>query len=399
MPLVPVRAQQTKQLPQPERHRAEISCFSIHLMSNVDPKYCSNTFMKRSVVQLQNSESIDPAATVITKMREQGISSLPRNYALVWEFLNTSDPDFIREFGALGRRPAQAELDEIGRKFLPHHHGVRVVEETRERISDEMKGVIRLLRQDRAERQHYSNLLDDTSSRVSGGSESGPDTVDTLVKALSSATGDTMGKAQAVVRQLVECASEMAQVRSELEEYKRLATIDAITGLSNRRAFDARLAELYSDKNSCAEHALLVADIDHFKMFNDTYGHQVGDRVLSVVANVMKSSLGDDVFVARTGGEEFAIVLSDTSQEIATGIADRIRLVIERTALKNHYDGLDCGRITITLGLCMAHHAKTAEELYSNADMALYAAKNNGRNQIKSFDRKMRMKKVFRLKR
>jgi diguanylate cyclase len=319
----------------------------------------------------------------------------------VWEFLNTSDPDFIREFGALRRRPAQAELDEIGRKFLPHHHGVRVVEETRERISDEMKGVIRLLRQDRAERQHYSSLLDDTSSRVSGGSGSGsgPDTVDTLVKALSSATGDTMGKAQAVVRQLVECASEMAQVRSELEEYKRLATIDAITGLSNRRAFDARLAELYSDKNSCAEHALLVADIDHFKMFNDTYGHQVGDRVLSVVANVMKSSLGDDVFVARTGGEEFAIVLSDTSQEIATGIADRIRLVIERTALKNHYDGLDCGRITITLGLCMAHHAKTAEELYSNADMALYAAKNNGRNQIKSFDRKMRMKKVFRLKR
>ncbi len=113
-----------------------------------------------------------------------------------------------------------------------------------------------------------------------------------------------MGKAQDVVRQLVECASEMAQVRSELEEYKRLATIDAITGLSNRRAFDARLADLYNHQQSDGQHALLVADIDHFKMFNDTYGHQVGDRVLSVVANVMKSSLGDDVFVARTGGED-----------------------------------------------------------------------------------------------
>ena len=357
--------------------------------------------MKCAVVQSQHSEGIDPAATVITKMREQGISSLPRNYALVWEFLNSSDPAFIREFGALGRRPTQTQLDEIGKKFLPHHHGARVVEETRERISDEMKGVIRLLRQDRAERQHYSSLLDDTSARAFDPDSSGPDTVDTLVKALSSATGDTMEKAQVVVRQLVECASEMAQVRSELEEYKRLATIDAITGLSNRRAFDARLTDIYRDTQSDAQHALLVADIDHFKRFNDTYGHQVGDRVLSVVANVMKSALGDEVFVARTGGEEFAIVLSDTNQEIATGVADRIRLVIEKTALKNHYEGLDCGRITITFGLCMAHYARNPEELYSNADMALYAAKNNGRNQIKVFDRKMKMKmkKVFRLTR
>ncbi len=355
--------------------------------------------VNRVVIQSQIVESIDPAATVITKMREQGISSLPRNYALVYEFLNTSDSAFIREYGALGVRPTQSQLDDIGMKFLPHHHGVKVVEETRERISDEMKGMIRLFRQDQATRQRYSDLLGDTSSRMSGQAASGSDALDALVQVLASATGDTLEKAEAIVRQMVDRASEMAQVKSELEEYKRLATVDPITGLSNRRAFDDRLSVVYRDKPSAARHALLIADIDHFKMFNDTYGHQVGDRVLSVVAKVMKSALSEDAFVARTGGEEFAIILEDASLDIARGIADRVRLVVERTSLKNHYEGFDCGRITITLGLCMASDAADAEELYSNADMALYVAKDAGRNQVKAFDTKLKLKKMLRFNR
>ena len=105
---------------------------------------------RRIVVQSRNVEDIDPASTVITKMREQGISSLPRNYALVYEFLNTTDADLIREFGELGRRPTQSQLDEVGKKFLPHHHGITVVEETRQRVSGEIRGLIRLYRQDQA---------------------------------------------------------------------------------------------------------------------------------------------------------------------------------------------------------------------------------------------------------
>ena len=371
---------------------------STHGLLDVDPKYLVQ-LAKRIVIQSQNVEGIDPASTVITKMREHGISSLPRNYALVYEFLNTTDADFIREFGALDHRPTQSQLDEIGKKFLPHHHGITVVEETRQRVSGEIKGLIRLYRQDQAARRQYSDLLDNTSSRISARTASGAAGVDSLVDVLSSATGDTLEKAEAFVRQMVERASEMAQVRSELEEYKRLATIDAITGLFNRRAFDERLSGIYKDPSAIPHHALLVADIDHFKKFNDTYGHQVGDRVLSVVAGVMKSVLSDEAFVARTGGEEFAVVLGGTTVDIAAGIADRIRLVVEKTSLKDHSGGLDCGRITITFGLCMASDAAGPEDLYGNADMALYAAKNSGRNRIRAFDRTIKMKKMLRFNR
>lgn len=332
--------------------------------------------------QLENVDGIDPASTVIIKMREQGISSLPRNYELVYQFLNTSNAALIREFAALGGRPTQSQLDEVGRKYLPHHHGMSAVAQTRERISDEMQGVIKLVKQDQSALRKYSNLLGETSSRMSDDDASSSEVLRGLVKVLSSATGDTMEKGGAVIHQMIERAKEMAQLKAELEEYKRLATIDPITRLSNRRAFDERLSAIYDGRQSGMHHALIVADIDHFKTFNDTYGHQVGDRVLCVAAAVMKNALDKDTFLARTGGEEFAVILHGISLEQAIGTAERIRLAIESTPLKNHHDGLDCGSITMSFGLCMATDATGPEDVYRKADAALYESKGSGRNQL-----------------
>ena len=329
-------------------------------------------------------------------MREQGISSLPRNYELVYQFLNTSNAALIREFAALGQRPTQSQLDDVGKKFLPHHHGASAVELTSERISDEMQGMIRLFKQDQTKLEKYSNLLGETSSRISDKNEPSFEVLNGLFKILSSATGATIEKSETVLHQMVEGAKELALLKSELEEYKRLATTDSITRLSNRRAFDDRLSAIYDTKQGVTEHALLVADIDHFKTFNDTYGHQVGDRVLSVAAVMMKNALGSDVFIARTGGEEFAVILDDTSLDAARDVAERIRHVIESTPLKNHNGGVDCGHITMTFGLCMAADASSAEELYRKADMVLYEAKKAGRNQLKIYTPTMKkMRALF----
>jgi len=348
-----------------------------------------------TVDQPHNDESIDPAATVVTKMREQGISSLPRNYELVYQFLNTTNSALIREFAALGQRPTQSQLDEVGKKFLPHHHGASTAEVARERVSTEMKGMIRLFMQDRSKLQRYSTVLGDASSRISEDTAPSFDALNSLSKTLSSATGDTIGKSDAVIHEMVVRAKELARLKLELEEYKRLAVTDPITKLSNRRAFDERLSAIYTEPKSTMNHALLVADIDHFKMFNDTYGHQVGDRVLSVAAAMMKHSLDKDAFVARTGGEEFAVILKGTSLDAASQTAERIRLAIEATPLKNHNEGMDCGSITMTFGLCMADDASSAEELYRNADRVLYEAKNAGRNQVKTYTPKLKRALAF----
>tara|TARA_R110002020_G_scaffold177323_1_gene370073 strand:- start:4636 stop:5631 length:996 start_codon:yes stop_codon:yes gene_type:complete len=323
-------------------------------------------------------------------MREQGISSLPRNYELVYRFLNSSNPALIREFAALGRRPTQLQLDAISRKFLPHLHPVSAVEQSLEAVFDEMRKMIRMFKQDQTKLEKYSDLLGETSARMSAKGALSLDVLDDLNKVLSSATADTMEKSKAIIQQMVERARELARLKAELEEYKRLSGIDPVTRLSNRRAFDKRLATIYDNRETAAAHALLVADIDHFKAFNDTYGHQVGDRVLSATAAVMTKTLGGETFLARTGGEEFAVILDNVSKEEALATAERLRVAIGSTPLKDQNDGVDRGHVTISLGLCMAADASGPANLYRQADAMLYEAKKSGRNQVKIFTPKIK---------
>ncbi|MDP2122596.1 MAG: GGDEF domain-containing protein [Hoeflea sp.] len=331
-------------------------------------------------------QSLDTATMVLATMRRRGISGLPRNYELVYEALNASNPRLTRDFEQLGRNPAQEDLDALGKMHFPHHHRNGVVEGAHDKISGELEGMLRLLKQEQSSLESYSKLLGETYNRISSKSASSADILSSVIGVLSNATGDTMEKGKIVVEHMVERAREMEQVKLELDEYKRIANTDPLTRLSNRRAFDEVLSGIYNNPREAMYYALIVADIDFFKKFNDTYGHPVGDRVLGVVAAVMKSTLRKDVFVSRTGGEEFAVVLKGTSLETTLEIAERIRRAVEMTPLKNQKTGVDYGPITLSLGICMASDAQSAEELYNKADVALYTAKNFGRNRVQVYN-------------
>ncbi|MCY0149407.1 GGDEF domain-containing protein [Hoeflea sp. G2-23] len=279
----------------------------------------------------------------------------------------------------------QLELDSMGKKYLARHHAANVVEGAHAQTSEELQGLLHLIKTEHLSRGGYSSLLDESNSSIFA-KNSSIEALSDIIKAMSSATGDTMKEGKAAIQELVERAQEMQRVKSELEEYKRLANIDPLTGLWNRRAFDEALTGIYNDKRNVMYHALLIADIDHFKKYNDTYGHSVGDLVLKVVAAVMQSSLGGDTSIARTGGEEFAIILHDTSLEAAMETSERIRRKIESSPFRKNRSGQDFGRITMSFGLCMATDATNAEDLYYKADRALYAAKNLSRNCVKQYD-------------
>jgi diguanylate cyclase len=325
-------------------------------------------------------QTLDTATLVLATMRKRGISGLPRNYELVYEALNASNSALTREFEALGRMPAQDELDLLCKKHFPHHSRHDVVDGAHEKISGELEGMLRLLKQEQTSLESYSKLLGETYNRISTKSATSAEILTSIINVMSNATGDTMEKGKVVVEHMVERAREMEQVKLELDEYKRIANTDTLTRLANRRAFDEMLSAIYNDRRKAMYYALIVADVDHFKKFNDAYGHPVGDRVLTIVAAVMKSALRRDVFLARTGGEEFAIILEGTSQSVTVEIAERVRRAVERTPLKNQKTGLEYGPITLSLGICMASDADSAEELYNKADVALYSAKSAGRN-------------------
>ena len=172
------------------------------------------------------------------------------------------------------------------------------------------------------------------------------------------------------------------------EKIKLLGLLDPLTGVHNRRYFDQRLAEEVSQTlRQRKPLSCLFLDIDHFKRFNDDYGHQIGDRVLQEVANVIKSQMRLSDVLGRFGGEEFAILLTNTAQKEALEIAERIRQRIEQHQLqldahKPLHITLSAGCSTLDAREEIKGHEALGDQLIAAADTALYAAKEGGRNRV-----------------
>lgn len=165
------------------------------------------------------------------------------------------------------------------------------------------------------------------------------------------------------------------------------ATLDALTGLNNRHQFAIRLREeTASAKRQNTPLCCIMTDIDFFKKVNDTYGHAVGDCVLKNVARTIKKELRENDIPARYGGEEFAILLPHTTLEEATLVAQRLRCAIEKKKInieEYNIEGTKQLNVTISIGVSAYNKAqKEPEQLYQNADKALYKAKEGGRNRV-----------------
>lgn len=161
------------------------------------------------------------------------------------------------------------------------------------------------------------------------------------------------------------------ELEDEFNRMQNIALIDSLTKIYNRYAF---FEEAKKYKNE--EFSLIMFDLDHFKNINDTFGHNVGDIVLYEVCRVIENRLRDYDIFARIGGEEFMILLPNTSIEFATLIANRIKIDIE-----NH-DFNEVPKVTISLGVVESNKISSLDDLLQNVDKALYQAKENGRNQV-----------------
>ena len=179
--------------------------------------------------------------------------------------------------------------------------------------------------------------------------------------------------------------SEVELLRGELEQVKKESLMDALTGISNRKAFDAALENIvYAARQRTMPFCLLLIDIDYFKTFNDTYGHLVGDKVLRFVASTLKRCVKGNDTVARFGGEEFAIVLPNTSLIGAEAVSEQIRRAISESPLLDKDSGRQLGKITVSIGVSQFRRDELPNELVERVDQALYTAKRQGRNRVQN---------------
>ncbi|MDT8445694.1 MAG: diguanylate cyclase [bacterium] len=176
-------------------------------------------------------------------------------------------------------------------------------------------------------------------------------------------------------------ARDISQRKQMEDELLRLATTDDLTGLYNRRHFFGRAEQLITVVQRYQRPlSALMLDLDHFKKINDQFGHQAGDKVLQLFAGTCKQLVRDADLVGRLGGEEFGIVLPETSTESAHILAERIRSSVESARLEGSYEQVG---VTVSIGLVgMQGNHDNLEQLLSQADMALYEAKAQGRNRV-----------------
>ena len=175
----------------------------------------------------------------------------------------------------------------------------------------------------------------------------------------------------------------MGELKRDMERIRRQAITDGLTGLANRKAFDEQIGRITREaKRDSGVFSLVMIDIDHFKAFNDDYGHQIGDQVLRLVAMCLINGVKGQDMAARYGGEEFVLILPDTNENAAASVAENLRQAIEKKEVINRATGDNLGQITVSLGVAQYYGDANADELISRADKALYASKNKGRNQV-----------------
>lgn len=204
-----------------------------------------------------------------------------------------------------------------------------------------------------------------------------------IIGTTASKARQTLAEAQALKDDLVRANETIVNLRSSLKEAQKAAITDPLTGLFNRRHF-ARCMD------ACVEEAtrsgyplsLIMADIDRFKLINDTWGHQTGDHVIQFVAKLISSNTKGKDIVARFGGEEFVILLPETTSGDAVLLAEQLRRAMAMRTLRKRSTNEFLGTVTMSWGVAEAVSGECRDALIEAADAALYQAKNEGRNRV-----------------
>jgi diguanylate cyclase len=248
-------------------------------------------------------------------------------------------------------------------------------------VPEQLQGVISSAKQFLAtaisDNRTQIEALGDASSECQAASDPRP-IIEKLVKELSNATK----RASALEANFLETSGELDKIRDSLKLAEQHSNTDALTGLANRRALEeyfrsAQIAAMETGEPL----SILMIDIDHFKKFNDSFGHQVGDQVLRLVAKVLQESVREGDLAARYGGEELMAVLPGVHLESCVDIAERVRHRISEARLTRRVSGEAISSITVSIGVAQFHLAESAEAMIERCDRALYQAKRSGRNR------------------
>lgn len=218
-------------------------------------------------------------------------------------------------------------------------------------------------------------------AEIGGSAGQTPDVLLTTARRLLIAAESTCARTSALQSRLATSMAEAEQLQAELEEQRRAAMIDPLTGLLNRRGMDAEFEALLQVGASRAFSVLMV-DIDRFKAINDAFGHTVGDALIRSVAQAIRACIRQTDHAVRYGGEEFLVLLPETTGKRSLIVAEAIRTKVAALRLVRRNDNRKLPAITVSIGVAASVAGDDADTIINRADRAMYQSKQDGRNQV-----------------
>jgi diguanylate cyclase len=203
-----------------------------------------------------------------------------------------------------------------------------------------------------------------------------------LIQDLTGALSTTMTRATTLQAHFNACLQELGNIRNHLAAAEQRSKTDALTGLANRHALDEFLRNAQIVAMESGEPlSIFLLDIDHFKTFNDKFGHQFGDQVLRLISRILRDGVRDRDLAARYGGEELAGVLPGADLPVCSTVAERIRQAISKRQVTRRTTGEILSSVTVSIGVAQFVPGEALTSLFERCDRALYAAKHGGRNR------------------
>jgi len=337
-----------------------------------------------AVPSQEHDRTLAFAEVALGQIRALGQPASPRNFEIWYHYatgynqaLNQSINETLAKKGAL----SEADLDQIYDTHIVDSRKGERIDSVGSRVLDEIKQVLDMVNAAAGSATSYSESLADASKQLEHAKDG--DALHSIIECLVKGAKEMELNNTKLEARLAASKQEIEQLQQNLETVRAESLTDPLTTLSNRKFFDAALAKaVVWAKETNQPLSLLMADIDHFKSFNDKYGHLTGDQVLRVVAIAVRQNVKGRDVAARYGGEEFVVALPNTALRSAMTVADQIRRAVMTKELMKRSSRERLGRVTISIGVAALHPGDTPQLLIERADNCLYAAKRNGRNRV-----------------
>ncbi|MBI3420427.1 MAG: GGDEF domain-containing protein [Proteobacteria bacterium] len=323
------------------------------------------------------------AKAALLRLEFLGLPPTPQNFSLMYAYASGKVPEIKSVMDEAVRKGGLS--GDQARAIYERHMGAgserEAVDRSVKALNEELARVMSMVQSANVGTSQFSQTLNSFSGEIAK-----PMSVEEIRATVSKVMQETKTIAQQnqqLQAKLEQSAQQLNVMKEDLTKAQKESLTDPLTGVGNRKHFTTEMKRLAREAEDLKTPlSLLMIDIDHFKKFNDTHGHQVGDQVLKLVARTMTENLKGRDIVCRYGGEEFVVILGQTKLADANRVADALRQFVAGKKIIRRDNNQSLGTVTISVGVAQYHEGEALSQFLRRADTGVYLAKAAGRNKV-----------------